>query len=89
MLYIKLKVVSISNHQSHLFGILGLVIGKTEEQVTEIVVGDDRWDLIEEFFKPNGTKKIMWYYQEKPASEYSGKSDTQSQAPPKVRIRKS
>ena len=50
-----------------------MAIGKTEDQVTEIVVGDDRWAHIDAFFQPGGAKKLMWYYQEGVAKWAKGK----------------
>ena len=39
-------------------------------KVTELAVGDDRWNYIDDFFKAGGSKKIMWYYQEPTTQDY-------------------
>ena len=62
---------------------VGMATGKTEDQITEIAITDERWNYIDDFFKPNGSKKIMWYLQEPKANDYlssGGKSEGQSVA---------
>ena len=74
---------SIDSRHSYLFSMVGIALGKSEEQVTDIAIADDRWGCIDDFFKVGGAKKLMWYYQEpKPGDFLSGQSvkDNQSVA---------
>ena len=40
------------------------VIGTDENNVEDQLLSDDRWDYIEKFFAANGSKSLMFYYQE-------------------------
>ncbi|MGH0119136.1 UNVERIFIED_CONTAM: hypothetical protein FKN15_052965 [Acipenser sinensis] len=39
-------------------------IGLGETEVEDSIVSDDKFNMIEEFFAPNGTKKLLFFYQE-------------------------
>ncbi|NXG51244.1 DYH5 protein, partial [Psilopogon haemacephalus] len=39
-------------------------IGLSEQQVEEAIVSDDKFQLIEQFFAPNGLKKLLFFYQD-------------------------
>ncbi|NXL85714.1 DYH5 protein, partial [Alectura lathami] len=39
-------------------------IGLSEQQVEEAVISDDKFQLIEQFFAPNGLKKLLFFYQD-------------------------
>ena len=62
---------SIDARHQHLFGRLALILGKSEEWVEDCAIGDERWHLIEDFFKPNGSRIVMWFYQVPQASSAS------------------
>ena len=64
---------------SHLFGLVAHALEKTEEQITEIAIADDRWHLLEEFFKQGGSRKLMWYYQEPKLGEIGSANRSDSQ----------
>lgn len=64
---------------THIFGLVAHALDKTEEQITEIAIADERWNLLDEFFKVGGSRKLMWYYQEPKIGETgsANKSDSQ------------
>ncbi|NWW95298.1 DYH5 protein, partial [Rhynochetos jubatus] len=39
-------------------------IGLSEQQVEEAIICDDKFQLIEQFFAPNGLKKLLFFYQD-------------------------
>uniref|UniRef100_H2XPC8 AAA+ ATPase domain-containing protein n=1 Tax=Ciona intestinalis TaxID=7719 RepID=H2XPC8_CIOIN len=58
-------------------------IGVDDTTVEDQIVSDDHFDLIETFFAPNGTKKLMFYYQDVAPREsaYSRAADVASVIP--------
>nr|XP_015210363.1 PREDICTED: dynein heavy chain 5, axonemal-like [Lepisosteus oculatus] len=39
-------------------------VGLGETEVEEAVISDEKFNMIDEFFAPNGTKKLLFFYQE-------------------------
>ena len=64
---------------THIFGLVAHALDKTEEQITDIAIADERWNLLDDFFKAGGSRKLMWYFQEPKIGEpgSANKSDTQ------------
>jgi len=64
---------------THIFGLVAHALDKTEEQITDIAIADERWNLLDDFFKAGGSRKLMWYFQEPKIGETgsANKSDTQ------------
>ncbi|KAI1889393.1 hypothetical protein AGOR_G00179320 [Albula goreensis] len=43
---------------------LGHATSMAEAEVEEVLISDDKFSLIEEFFTPNGSKRLLFFYQE-------------------------
>ncbi|KAJ8385598.1 hypothetical protein AAFF_G00184600 [Aldrovandia affinis] len=58
------------------------VVSLAEAEVEEVIVSDDKFNLIEEFFAPNGSKRLLFFYQEVKSrhSTHLSWSDTASSA---------
>ncbi|NXR09296.1 DYH5 protein, partial [Semnornis frantzii] len=39
-------------------------IGLSEQEVEEAIISDDKFQLLEQFFAPNGLKKLLFFYQD-------------------------
>ncbi|NXF85360.1 DYH5 protein, partial [Eubucco bourcierii] len=52
--------------ERHRYLILRLAdgIGLSEQEVEEAIISDDKFQLIEQFFAPEGLKKLLFFYQE-------------------------
>ncbi|XP_077977872.1 dynein axonemal heavy chain 5-like isoform X2 [Glandiceps talaboti] len=57
-----------ARHQ-YLFEKLAYSIGIEVSQVEDFVLGDEKFELIEEFFAADGPRKLMFYYQESAGRE--------------------
>ncbi|XP_071801151.1 dynein axonemal heavy chain 5-like isoform X2 [Asterias amurensis] len=67
-----------ARHQ-FVFGKLAESIGIEIAQVEDFILGDDKFDLIEDFFANNGSRKLMFYYQEAPTRDtLFSRTDTSS-----------
>lgn len=69
---------SIDARHQHLFGRLALILGKSEEWIEDCAIADERWHLIEDFFKPGGNRIVMWFYQVPAAASVSPTGEGQS-----------
>ncbi|NXG56994.1 DYH5 protein, partial [Hemiprocne comata] len=54
----------IDERHKYLISRLADGIGLNEQQVEEAIISDDEFQLIEQFFAPNGLKKLLFFYQD-------------------------
>ncbi|NXC51173.1 DYH5 protein, partial [Penelope pileata] len=54
----------IDERHKYLISRLADGIGLSEQQVEEAIISDDKFQLIEQFFAPNGLKKLLFFYQD-------------------------
>ncbi|XP_007895756.2 dynein axonemal heavy chain 5 [Callorhinchus milii] len=53
--------------------------GQEESVVEDSIIGDERFNMIEEFFAPNGSKKLLFFYQETHRFSSAGTSKSSAQ----------
>ncbi|NXX43753.1 DYH5 protein, partial [Tricholaema leucomelas] len=58
------KRAQIDERHRYLISRLADGIGLSEQQVEEAIISDDKFQLIEQFFDPNGLKKLLFFYQD-------------------------
>ncbi|NXI89914.1 DYH5 protein, partial [Psophia crepitans] len=54
----------IDERHKYLISRLADGIGLSEQQVETAIISDDKFPLIEQFFAPNGLKKLLFFYQD-------------------------
>ncbi|XP_043921456.1 dynein axonemal heavy chain 5-like [Protopterus annectens] len=67
----------------YLFSKMADGIGIGEMEVEEFVIVDDKFNMIEEFFAPNGSKKMVLFYQEAFQQKMSSSSASDNSLPQK------
>ncbi|NXT77146.1 DYH5 protein, partial [Zapornia atra] len=56
----------IDERHKYLISTLADAIGLSEQQVEAAIISDEKFQLIEQFFAPNGLKKLLFFYQDIP-----------------------
>ncbi|NXP52788.1 DYH5 protein, partial [Heliornis fulica] len=56
----------IDERHKYLISTLADAIGLGEQQVEAAIIADDKFQLIDQFFTPNGLKKLLFFYQDVP-----------------------